>query len=132
MSITNIIVNGGFETGSLLPWINFNATITTDFSHSGFYAARLLGGDLNSFITQFVPATPGESYEFLVSLAKVGTAPSPPISLTVAFYNDSFTFLGYGLITTIQTDRLPDVNDDTWLEIYQTTSVAPAGTVASH
>ena len=85
----------------------------------------LLGGNVNAFITQFVPATAGSAYEFLVSLAKATAATSPPISLSVGFYDASFTFLGYGLITSIPSDRLPDVNDETWLEIYQTTSIAP-------
>nr|WP_307439613.1 NTTRR-F1 domain [Bacillus sp. V2I10] len=109
-------MNGGFETGTFSPWVASNATITNQFSHSGSFAARLLGGNINSFIFQYVEANPTERFEFLGSLAKVGTLTSPPVSLTVAYYDSSFGFLGYGLITNIPSSRLPNVEDETWLE----------------
>ncbi|MCH1627610.1 NTTRR-F1 domain [Fredinandcohnia quinoae] len=74
MSLNDLIINGDFETGSLSPWIVFNAIPTISFSHSGIYSALLPGGDLNSFIAQFVPATPGQSFGIIVSLAKIGTS----------------------------------------------------------
>lgn len=128
LSIENRIINGGFETSSFPPWSAFNATISTQFSHSGFYSARLLGGSVNSYIFQYVEANPAERFEFLVSLAKAGTLSGPPITLSVAYYNASFSFLGYGLITNIPSSRLPNVEDETWLEVYETTSPAPLGT----
>jgi hypothetical protein len=91
----------GFETGIFSPWIPSSATITSQFSHSVSFAVRLLGGNVNSFIFQYVEANPTERFEFLVSLAKVGPLTSPPVSLSVAYYNASFGFLGYGLITNI-------------------------------
>ena len=42
MTIQNLIINGGFETGTLSPWTGVNATITNQYSHSGFFSARLL------------------------------------------------------------------------------------------
>lgn len=72
MSIENRVINGGFETGTFSPWVPSNATITSQFSHSGSFAARLFGGNVNSFIFQYVDANPTERFEFLVSLAKVG------------------------------------------------------------
>lgn len=128
MTIENRVINGGFETGTFSPWAATNATITNQFSHSGSFAARLLGGNVNSFVFQFVEANPTKRFEFLVSLAKVGPLTSPPVSLSVAFYNASFGFLGYGLITNIPSSRLPNVENETWLEVYQSTSPAPLGT----
>lgn len=37
MTIQNLIVNGSFETGTLSPWVGMNATITSQYSHSGFF-----------------------------------------------------------------------------------------------
>lgn len=68
MSIENRVINGGFETGTFSPWVASNATITSQFSHSGSFVARLLGGNVNSFIFQYVEANPTERFEFLVSL----------------------------------------------------------------
>ncbi|MEC1538283.1 hypothetical protein P9D55_20310 [Bacillus sonorensis] len=48
------MVNGGFETGTLAPWVGVNTTVTSEFSHSGFFSARLFGGTFTSYITQFV------------------------------------------------------------------------------
>ena len=45
MSIQNLVVNGSFENGALPPWVGQNATVTTQFSHSGFWSARLLGSN---------------------------------------------------------------------------------------
>ncbi|OEH86531.1 hypothetical protein BHU72_13040 [Desulfuribacillus stibiiarsenatis] len=59
MSFNELIVNGGFETGGLAPWVGLNAAITSQDSHSGFFAARLTGGAVNSYIFQTVPVTAG-------------------------------------------------------------------------
>lgn len=127
MSINELIANSGFETGAFPPWTATNSTITTQYSHSGYYAAQLAGGTLNAFIFQFVSVDPQERFEFLVSLAKVGTNPSPPISTSIAYYDVDSNFLGYGLITNIPTGHLPNVNEENWVEVYQTTDPAPAG-----
>jgi len=126
--VDNRIVNGSFESGSLAPFTGVNAVIITTNSHSGSRSVRLTGGTSNSFIQQFVPVSPGENFELLVSLAKLGTAVSPSFSISVGYYNASFSFLGNGLVISIPSGRLPDNNEDDWVEIYQTTSPAPAGT----
>ena len=125
--IENRIINGSFETGSLAPFTGVNATISSPTSHTGSFSALLTGGTANSFILQFVPVLPSENFELFVSLTKIGSAISPPISITVGYYNGS-SFLGYGLITNIPSGHLPDNNENDWTEIYQTTSPAPAGT----
>lgn len=99
MSINDLMINVGFETGSFPPWIPFNALITSLYTQSEFNAARLTGGTVNSYIYQIVPINPGESYEFIVSLSKVGAAQSPPVSLSIPYYDAGFNFIGYRLIT---------------------------------
>ncbi|CAG7651195.1 hypothetical protein PAESOLCIP111_06266 [Paenibacillus solanacearum] len=126
--LVNRLVNGGFETGSLSPFNGINAVVVSSNSHSGYFSVRLAGGTANAFMQQFVPVAPGESFELIVSLAKLGAAVSPPVTLTVGYYNAVFAFLGYGLITSIPAGRIPDNNEADWTVIYQTTSTAPAGT----
>lgn len=127
MSIQNSVVNGSFEAGSLSPWAGQNAAVTTQFSHSGFWSATLLGGATVSFIAQFVPVDEGEGLEFLVSLAKSGILPSPQVQIQVSYFDSMFNFLGQGLFINIPFNRLPVVQNNAWLEVYQTTSPAPSG-----
>ena len=54
MTIDNRIINGGFKTGTFSPWSSLNSAITSRFSHSGYFAAQLMGGNSNSFIFQLV------------------------------------------------------------------------------
>lgn len=128
MSIQNLIINGSFETGTLTSWISANTTVTSQFSHSGSFSARFQSSPFTSYIGQFVPLNPGESMEVLASFAKVGTAPSTPIFIQVTFYDSLSNLLGSGLGTTIPIDHIPTVDNDTWLEIYQTTTPAPPNT----
>jgi hypothetical protein len=128
MSIQNLIINGGFETGTLTPWSSANTTVTSQFSHSGSFSARFQSSPFTSFIGQFVPLNPGERIEVLASFAKVGTAPSTPVFIQVTFYDSLSNFLGPGLGITIPIGHIPTVDNDTWLEIYQTTTPAPANT----
>lgn len=129
MPLNNVVVNGDFETGSLTPWLSANTSINSTFSHSGFFSAQLAGGGLNSFISQFVPITAGNNLELLFSLAKIGALPSPTVSTSIAYYDAVFNFLGFGLIVNNISSRIPDVTtNDTWLELYNATSPAPAGT----
>lgn len=128
MAIENRVINGGFESGALAPWVGLGASVTSAFSHSGFFSAQLDGGLSNSYIFQFVPASPGENFEVFVSLADSGPANSAFVSVTVQYYSATFTFLGYGLILNIPSGRLPNAANETWLELYQTTTAAPAGT----
>ena len=128
MSIQNLIINGGFETGTLTPWTSSNTTVTSQFSHSGSFSVRFQSSPFTSYIGQFVPLNSGERMEFLASFAKVGTAPSTPVFIQVTFYDSLSNFLGPGLGITIPIGHIPTVDNDTWLEIYQTTTPAPANT----
>jgi hypothetical protein len=50
-----ILVNAGFETGSLTPWITYNWKVTTTAPHGGNYCATVEG---NYFIRQEFPPIP--------------------------------------------------------------------------
>lgn len=128
MSFNELIVNGSFETGDFAPWIQSGSAITSQFSHSGFLASQLTGGTADAFILQFVPVKPMERFEFLVSLAKIGMAPSPLVSITILYYDAAFNFLELGLTVKIPTGHLPNVNDNNWVEIYRTTDLTPIRT----
>jgi hypothetical protein len=63
--MTNLLINGDFETGVLAPWIGFNASITTT-DPIGTYCAELIAditppNDVAS-ISQTVTLVPGSSY----------------------------------------------------------------------
>ncbi|PEE01472.1 hypothetical protein CON78_04230, partial [Bacillus toyonensis] len=127
--ITNLIINGGFENGTLVPFSTVNALIDGTHSHSGLFSATLSGGIGNAVIVQEVPVPSNQSFELFASLSKVGAAASPTISITIAYYAGAViaaNFLGYGLSVIIPSNRLPDNSQNTWLKVYQTTSVAPA------
>jgi hypothetical protein len=65
-SYANLIVNGGFETGSFSSWINFGNTnftsVTNAAPHSGTYAANLGPVGSDGVLEQFVGTTPGQGY----------------------------------------------------------------------
>ncbi|PAC98086.1 NTTRR-F1 domain, partial [Bacillus licheniformis] len=107
MSIRNAVMNGGFETGTLSSWLGVNASVTSQFSHSGFFSARFLGGTVTSYIAQFVPARAGEGSEFLVSLARASFLPAPSVTIQVTYFDSQFNFLGYGLFATVPSSRIP-------------------------
>ncbi|MCQ6329952.1 NTTRR-F1 domain [Bacillus cereus] len=124
----NIIQNSSFETGTLPPWIGSNAVVTNLCSHTGFFSARLTGGNVTSYIAQFVPVTAGSTFEFFVSLAKVGVGIAAPVQLQVIFLDSLFNSLGNGLFINILVDGLPTCDADTWLTVYQVVTAAPVGT----
>ncbi|MED3977174.1 NTTRR-F1 domain [Priestia megaterium] len=128
MLIQNLIINGGFERGTLTSWSSANTTVTSQFSHFGSFSARFQSSPFTSYMGQFVPLNPGESMEVLASFAKVGTAPSTPVFIQVTFYDSLSNLLGPGLGTTIPGGQIPTVNNDTWLKIDQTTTPAPPNT----
>lgn len=129
--IDNRIVNGGFESNSFPPsWsvTGTGATIASGNSHSGPNSARFAGGTGTITLSQRVPVSPGENFEFFVSLAKIGTLTSPQISIVISYRDSTDGFLGNALSTTISSGRLPNNDERDWLEIYRTTTAAPAGT----
>jgi hypothetical protein len=128
VSIQNVLINGGFETGSIVPWNASNTVITSQFSHTGAYSARLQGGAVTSYISQYFLAAPGNGIEFLASFAKVGANPSIPIVVQIYFLSSSYVVLSLGLNFNVPTNRIPNINDATWLEVYQTSLLPPPGT----
>lgn len=122
----DLVFNGGFEDGNLSPWIPFNASIKFFPSHTGFYSARLDGGNVNSYITQI---TNGSSRcKFSMALGKTSAAISPTISISVDFLSSTFQFLGTGLILVIPAGHLQDVTiDGKWLVVYDSLPEGPGG-----
>ena len=112
--VTNRITNTSFEADTLSPWVSLNGTIINNESHSGFRAVQLSGGMTNSFVYQTVPVSPGESFELIVSLAKVGDMPAPPMTLAINYYDNAFNFMDYGIITHVDVDRIPNVENCLW------------------
>lgn len=115
MPFRNLVVNGDFESGVLAPWSSLNASVDSTTSHTGLFSARLQGGNVTAYLSQFVPATPGAACELLVSLSDTGALPSPFVSVSVGYYDAEFRFLGHGLIHSFYSNRLPDCPDSTWL-----------------
>ncbi|MEW4282455.1 NTTRR-F1 domain [Priestia koreensis] len=129
MDINNVVMNSGFESNSLQPWVSLNGLLSKNYSHTGSFSVILQGGNINAFLYQFVPAMAGESFEFLVSIGKLGYSTPSTVTLQISYYDDALNFLGYGLIESIDVDRIPNPTvTNTWLEAYQNTSPAPSGT----
>ncbi|MGG1267862.1 NTTRR-F1 domain, partial [Brevibacillus laterosporus] len=126
MPFSNKIVNGDFETGTLIPWSSINVAITNLQSHTGFFSARLFGNTTNSLLFQAVPVTPGDSFEFLLSIAKLGNLVSPQVNIALLYLDVTATPVGIGLNFTIPVGHLPDNTANIWTTIYETTSVVPA------
>jgi hypothetical protein len=56
--LTNVLINPGFETGSLPPWTTNNWLVTSDDAHSGTYSAEDIG---NYWVRQdFAPIPVGD------------------------------------------------------------------------
>ncbi|WP_017470377.1 NTTRR-F1 domain, partial [Amphibacillus jilinensis] len=124
MSIENLIINGGFETGDLTGWTFLNTIVTPTQSLSGNFSARFTSGAAQAFISQTVPANPGESYQFFGSFAKFTTQPSPIIQIQLQYLDAGNTVIGTGLNFIIPYNSLPIVVDDNWNTIYQTSTAA--------
>lgn len=125
MFFKDLVGNGSFETGEFSPWIQSGAAITSRFSHSGFLSLQLAGGTVDAYVFQFTPVKPAVSFEFLVSLSKIGVAPSPLVTITVLYYDADYNFLQLGLLAEIPPDHLPNVEDKIWMELYRTTDLTP-------
>ncbi|WP_082232927.1 NTTRR-F1 domain [Halobacillus massiliensis] len=128
MTIINRISNGGFETGILAPWITLNASATSTSSHTGTSSALLSPPSSTAILYQVFSVSEGENFEFLASLARTNGNPSPQLLITLTYYNENFNPLATGLTINIPGDRLSAVGE--WLEVYGTSSPAPAGTAS--
>ncbi|PFT73069.1 collagen-like protein, partial [Bacillus thuringiensis] len=123
--MSDVILNGSFETGTFADWITSNANVTNMFSHTGVYSARLAGGNVTSYIAQVVPVTAGSTFELFVSLAKVGMGTSAPVQLQVNYFNTLSIELGNALFIDIPVDKLPTGNEKTWSTVYHFVTAAP-------
>ncbi len=126
MGIVNLAFNGSFESG-LSGWVTQNAVITTQQSHS-YMNAVLIPSAASGYAGQFISVTPGSSYEMMVSLGKAGTSISSPVIIQVSYFDASYQDLGLALYIMIPSNRLPNVMEENWREIYAATSISPAGT----
>jgi len=127
----SVALNSGFETGTLSPWIGFNAVVTSGQVHQGFFKAVLTAGGLNSYIYQFVPVVPGENGQLVLSLAKESALAAPIVTLTVQYYTAGGIFLGFGALENIQPDGLPIVTAQTWKTVYSIVFTVPATAAAA-
>src|SRR5262245_15667375 len=77
---TNIVVNGGFETGDFTAWM-LSGTIVdtfvgTDQPHSGSSAATVGAYPTDVFLTQILPTVAGASYTLSYWLQNEGGTPN--------------------------------------------------------
>lgn len=126
MASEDLIMNGGFETGSLSPWLGSGVTLATLPTHTGFYAVQLAGGGTNSYLYQMVPVTPGERYTLFLSLATNVMGTSPPLSVMLLYLDASYAFLGYGLTQYLPAGSLPNGGAGNWKSVYALSSPVPA------
>ncbi|MCY9170615.1 NTTRR-F1 domain, partial [Bacillus atrophaeus] len=124
--MSNLIVNGGFETGDLTGWSSAYTEINSQFAHTGRYSAQFADTIPFAFLAQMVPVTAGQSLAFQVSLGTLGIEPSPQVSMQILFVNDIGEQIGTGLDVVIVPDNLPNLVFNTWNEIYQTTHQIPS------
>lgn len=125
MTVSNLIINSGFETGTLEGWTARNVSVTTVSPHTGRYSAFFPSGSTNSFLEQTVSIEPGQNFQLLVSLSKSGALPNPELNLSVTFLNEANTEVGFGLSTEVTSGTLPSVLLNDWHEVYQVTGTAP-------
>ncbi|WP_052360724.1 NTTRR-F1 domain [Oceanobacillus manasiensis] len=125
MAVTNLILNGGFETGTLSEWSAQNSYVTASSPHSGRYAAVLRSGLSASSLSQLVPIMPGENFQLLISLSRYGVFGSPRLILRVYFLNELNLEVGMGLDVEIARGSLPNALTNNWQEIYYITEEAP-------
>ncbi|WP_175075014.1 NTTRR-F1 domain, partial [Terribacillus sp. AE2B 122] len=125
----NIVENGGFESGSLVPWVSSFASITQQFVHSGNFAAELDGGQNVAYLAQYaIPAIPGNSYSLSLYLAKDSELAAPPVQIQIIFLNEAFQTTGTGLFQAVSAENIPYAGQGNWATITATTEIAPPGT----
>lgn len=124
MAISDLILNGDFENGTLSSWVGINATVTST-SHSGLFAAQLQNAEAPSVIYQIINGKFDHAVELLASVSKTGQLSNPPIAIVLTYFGIDFTFLGTGLVLSIPEGSF---EDDSWQRLYKTSTPAPAET----
>src|SRR5690606_37205044 len=74
---------------------------------------------------QSVTAEQGDTFEILLSAARYSIGTTPTVSVSIAYYSETNSFLGNGLLENI---RLPNAAVQEYQTIYGITSPAPANT----
>src|SRR5699024_1499873 len=120
LAINNLIVNGGFETGTLDGWSAVNANVSGLKSHAGRVSAVVMGRSQAS-LSQTVAISGDQSLELLVSLSKYSLATTPTISIQVAYLNTDNAEVGSGMDVEIPYNSLPNAFFGSWREMYQVT-----------
>ncbi|MFU1721281.1 NTTRR-F1 domain [Bacillus velezensis] len=129
MAIQNLINNGSFESGDLTGWSGVNASVVSAFAHTGAFSAQFAGGITSASLSQTVPVSPQQSFQLFISLGKIGTIANPEINLRVLYLDASNAVVGTGLNINVTIGNMPNTIFDTWTEVYQTTTAAPASAV---
>jgi Carbohydrate binding domain len=122
---TNLLVNPGFETGSLSPWTavnNATAAIETSHVHSGTYAASVTPDGATSFPgvqSGFAAVNAGEQYT-ATAWALASAALAHQVNVGINWFNSSFSYLSTsgGSTQTLSTS--------VWTSL-TVTGTAPAG-----
>ncbi|MEL7733983.1 NTTRR-F1 domain [Bacillus velezensis] len=129
MAIQNLINNGSFESGDLTGWSGVSASVVSAFAHTGAFSAQFAGGITSASLSQTVPVSPQQSFQLFISLGKIGTIANPEINLRVLYLDASNAVVGTGLNINVTIGNMPNTIFDTWTEVYQTTTAAPAAAV---
>lgn len=129
LAIQNLINNGSFESGDLTGWSGVSASVVSAFAHTGAFSAQFAGGITSASLSQTVPVSPQQSFQLFISLGKIGTIANPEINLRVLYLDASNAVVGTGLNINVTIGNMPNTIFDTWTEVYQTTTTAPAAAV---
>ncbi|SNZ13918.1 hypothetical protein SAMN05421503_2163, partial [Terribacillus aidingensis] len=128
MSPQNIIVNGGFESGSLEPWVSSFVFVTQQYTNSGSFAAVLDGGQNVDYLAQYAsPIVPGNSYTLTLYMAKASILPAPPVQIQLLFLTADFQSVGRSTFLIVPTESIPFAELDNWRATTVATDVAPEG-----
>lgn len=128
--IQDLIENGRFELGSIAPWKGVNARVISKTRPrvDGVYCAALKGGNIDASIEQLVNVLPGETYQFIASLATDKKGYSPPLSITLEFLDENLNKLSNGLEAVIGKGQLPNGKKGTFKMVTHGTEKVPHGT----
>ncbi|ASB87553.1 MULTISPECIES: NTTRR-F1 domain [Bacillus subtilis group] len=125
MSIQNAMVNGGFETGTLAPWVGVKYNRYKRIFAFRFFLCEIVWRDVHIV---YYTICWGKEPNFLPLWRKRDFFRCPQSPMQVAYFDSRFNFLGNGFFALVPSSRIPAVENRTRLEIYQTATPAPPGT----